>query len=86
MGSSNKYAPKITTILYMVILFLRATTVSANAPPGAQDIEATAKEVRLISDTFMQQSFELRMQYEYSGKFLTQKDKENLRELAKRAS
>ena len=26
------------------------------------------------------------MQYEYSGKFLTQEDKENLRKLAKRAS
>ncbi len=86
MGSPNKYAPKITTILYMVILFLHATTVSANAPPCAQDIEATAKEVRLISDTFMQQSFELRMKHEYSGKFLTQEDKENLRKLAKRAS
>jgi hypothetical protein len=70
----------------MVILFLHANTVSANAPPGAEDIEATAKQVRLISDTFMRQSFELRIQYEYSGKFLTQKDKENLRELAKRAS
>jgi hypothetical protein len=70
----------------MVILFLHANTVSANAPPGVEDIEATAKQVRLISDTFMRQSFELRIQYEYSGKFLTQKDKENLRELAKRAS
>jgi hypothetical protein len=67
-------------------VFLHAAAVPADALPGAEDIEATAKEVRLISDTFFQQSFELRMQYEYSGKFLTQKDKENLRELAKRAS
>lgn len=83
MGSSNKYAPKITATLSGVVLLLHAAAVSANLLPGAEDIEATAKEVRLISDTFFQQSFELRMKYEYSGKFQTEEDKENLRELAK---
>jgi len=59
---------------------------SANAIPAADDINILAKRARLTADTFMQESFELRMKYEYSGKFLQQDDKENLHKLAKRAS
>jgi len=59
---------------------------SANAIPTAEDINILAKRAKLTADTFMQESFELRMRYEYSGKFLQQDDKENLHKLAKRAS
>ncbi|UCF44371.1 MAG: hypothetical protein JSV99_05525 [Planctomycetota bacterium] len=86
MGSSNKYTPKITTALSAVVLLLHAAGVSANALPNPADIQAAAEKARLTLETFKQQSFELRMKYEYSGKFQTEEDKENLRKLAKRAS
>ncbi|GAG20133.1 unnamed protein product, partial [marine sediment metagenome] len=59
---------------------------SANAIPTAGDINILAKRAKLTADTFMQEGFELRMRYEYSGRFLQQDDKENLHKLAKRAS
>lgn len=76
----------MTATLPVVVLFLYAAAVSCYALPGAEDIENAAEKSRLTLETFMQQTFELRMQYEYSGQFLRQEDKENLQELAKRAS
>jgi hypothetical protein len=58
---------------------------SANAIPTAEDINSLAETARLTADKFMQQSFKLRMQYEFSGQFLNQNDKDNLHTLAKRA-
>ena len=86
MGSSNKYAIKMTATLPAVVLFLYAAAVSAGALPGAEDIESAAEKARLTHDKFMQESFELRMKYEYSGRFLGEENKEELRKLAKGAS
>jgi len=58
---------------------------SANNPPTAEDVNRLDEKAKLTADTFMQQSFKLRMQYEYSGKFLTSDNKENLHKLAKNA-
>ncbi len=58
---------------------------SAKAIPTAEDINSLAEKARQTTDTFMQRSFQLRMAYEYSGKFLTRRDKENLHTLAKTA-
>ncbi|UCC21681.1 MAG: hypothetical protein JSW23_07670 [Planctomycetota bacterium] len=86
MGSSNKYATKMTVALPAVVLFLYAAAVSAGALPGAEDIESAAENARLTLEKFMQESFELRMRHEYSGRFLGEQDKEELRKLAKGAS
>ncbi len=86
MGSSRKYAFKITANLSAVVLLLNTYVFSADALPGMKDIESAAEKARLTLEKFMQESFELRMKYEYSGKFLRQEDKENLRKLAERAS
>ena len=85
MYTLNKYTPKIATTFCIVVLFLPADKSSANILPTKEDINNLAKNTKLTSDTFMQQSFKLRMQYEYSGKFLTDDDKENLHKLAKSA-
>jgi len=74
----------------MVVLFLSADTTSAETLPTEEVSSATginnlAESAKLTTDTFMQQSFKLRMQYEYNGGFLTVGDKENLHELAKDA-
>jgi hypothetical protein len=70
----------------MVVFFFPACADSSDTLPAAEDIEALAGDVRLTTETFMQQSFKLRMGYEYSGKFLVQDDRENLHKLAKSAS
>jgi len=48
---------------------------SANSIPTAEDINHLAENARLTTNTFTQESFELRMGYEYSGKFLNPNDK-----------
>jgi len=58
---------------------------SADAIPTAEDINSLAEIAKLTADTFMQESLELRLRYEYSEKFLTQDDKKNLQKIAKRA-
>ncbi len=86
MGTTNKHTSKIVATLCMVVLFLSADTSLADAPPTEEVINSLVENAKLTADTFMQQSFKLRMQYEYSGKFLTSDDKENLYKLAKSTS
>ena len=62
----------------MVVLFL--STAAA-----AEDVNELARAAGLITDTFMQESFRLRMGYEYNGEFLIPDDKNNLYKLAKKA-
>jgi len=81
MGIPIKRTAKIIVVLFVVFL----SSALAGALPIAEDINSLAENARLTTDTFMQQSFKLRMQYEYSGRFLTEDDKENLYQLAKDA-
>ena len=85
MSNSNKHAAKLITALCTAVFFSFAATGSANTLPTAEDINSSAEKVRLTVDTFMQKSFEPRMRYEYSGKFLNPSDKDNLHKLAERA-
>ena len=61
------------------------TPSSANALPTAEDIDSPAEAAKQIAETFMRESLNLRMQYEFSGKFLTQRNKANLKKIAERA-
>jgi len=85
MGTSIKRTTKIATALSVAFLFLSSSSGFAGALPTAEDINSPAENAKLTTDTFMQQSFKLRMQYEFSGRFLTDDDKENLYKLAKNA-
>ncbi len=66
--------------------------VAAEQLPTAQDINNLsaaadlADSARTAIDTFEQQSFRLRMQYQYSDRFLSDGDRENLRTMANAAS
>ena len=62
------------------------TAGSANTLPSAEDINNLAETAKLTADTFMQDSFQPRMEFEYYGEFPTEKDKNNLHKLAKKAS
>lgn len=91
MVTSIKHTCKITSHLFICTgciasLFFAGPAYPANVPPTADDINHLAETARLIGDTFMQKSFELRMKYEYSGKFVEEDDKNGLCKLAKEAS
>jgi len=85
MGTSIKCSPKIVTALCAAFVFLLLPPGSAKAIPTAEDINSLAQIASLTTDTFMRESLPLRMQYEFSGQFLSRNDEENLQKLAKRA-
>ena len=85
MGTSIKHTGKILASLTLAYLVLLFPAKAANALPTAEDINALAEKTTLTTDTFMQESFKLRMEYEYRGKFAGPDDKENLNILAKNA-
>ena len=82
MGTPSKHTSKITSVFCISVLFLYSNIISADTLPNEDIINRLAEDVKLNTNTFMQQSFMQRMQYEYSGKFLTESDKENLYKLA----
>ena len=83
---SNLNKTALPIFIGIALLFLCPLTNSANAIPTAEDINRLAETAKLTVDTFMQDSFKLRMGYEYSGRFSDPNDKENLRRLAQKAS
>jgi hypothetical protein len=83
---SNKSTSKIAAILCTAASFLATPAGSTNTPPTAADVNNLTEMARLTTERFMQESFRLRMQYEYSGKFPNESDKEQLGKLAKKAS
>ena len=85
MGSSNKYATGIVTSLCMLVFFLSVAVGSTGALPTAEDIDSLAEAANQVTETFMQESFGFRMQYEFSGQFSTECDKAKLKSIAKRA-
>ncbi len=91
MGTPDKHIYKIVTVLCFLLLHLTGLffctgTVSADTLPTEEVINRLAENSKLAADAFMQQSFKLRMQYEYNGRFLTGDSKENLHKLAKNTS
>jgi hypothetical protein len=88
----NSYTdyPEIFTALLLVCLLLASLGGEADGPalgaaeqlPTAQDVNNLADNVKVAIDTFEQQSFRLRMQYQYGNRFLSDGDRENLRAIA----
>jgi hypothetical protein len=72
--------------MFMVVLFLPVFSGSACAIPAAEDINSLAEAARLTTEKFARESFEPRLTYELSGKFLNAEDRENLHKLAKTAA
>ena len=68
MGSSNQYTIKVIIIFCLAFFFSRPSKSSADTLPDANDISRPAKEAKQAADMFMRESFELRLQFEYSGK------------------
>jgi len=85
MQAPNKDNAKAIVVLCVGLFLLLLSAGYANAIPTAEDINSLAEAAEQTTKNFMQESFELRMQYEYSGKFLGPKDEDTLHILAKKA-
>jgi len=73
-------------LLPLVLLTISLPAIAADSLPTAQDINDAAQKAKQVSDSFLSQTFTIRMQYEYSGRFLNQQDKDTLCEAARQAS
>ena len=72
--------------LPIVLLTISLPAVAADSLPTAQDINDAAQKEKQTYDSFFTQTFAIRMQYEYSGRFLNPQDKDTLCEAARQAS
>jgi len=82
----EKNTPRTFAFLLLMVLFLLPLTALADEPATSQDVQTLARRADLAAEAFMQESFQIRMQYEYSGDFLRAIDRESLRELAESAA
>jgi hypothetical protein len=72
--------------LPLVLLTISLPAIAAESLPTAHDINEAAQKAKRVSDSFFSQTFTIRMQYEYSGRFLNPQDKDALCEAARQAS
>ena len=72
--------------LPLVLLTISLPAIADDSLPTAQDINDAAQKAKQVSDSFFTQTFTIRMQYEYSGRFLNPQDKDTLCEAAQQTS
>lgn len=79
--------PAALTVVFF-FLFLPARPLGASyagSIPTTEDIETLAETSEFIAARFLQESFQLRMQYECSSRFLSRTEEESLSKIAKQA-
>ncbi len=86
MANPTSRVIKGAIILCFMFLVLLQKQELVRASGIADETERLAERVKSIGDAFMQQSFELRLKYEYYGSWSSDADRENLYNLAKKAS
>ncbi|HUT29161.1 MAG TPA: hypothetical protein VMX13_05150 [Sedimentisphaerales bacterium] len=69
----------------IAVLFSSAMAQPSGTIPSAEDINDLAEAQRLTTQNFMRESLELRLRYEFGGKFFTTDEQEALHGLARRA-
>jgi hypothetical protein len=72
--------------LPLALLAISLPAIATDSLPTAQDINDAAQKAKQVSDSFFSQTFTIRMQYEYSGRFLNPQDKDTLCNTARQAS
>jgi len=75
---------RLTFALFALLLF--SSPAFPDTLPCAEDINDLAQKAKQIADSFFSQTFTIRMQYEYSGRFLNRQDRDTLSKLAEKAS
>ena len=74
---------EVKALCFIVFLMLTFDSVQASI---TQDVNSLYENAQIISNSFMQDSFELRMKYQYSNCSLKDQDREKLYEIAAKAS
>ncbi|MBN2136172.1 MAG: hypothetical protein JW720_00040 [Sedimentisphaerales bacterium] len=73
-------------LLSVVLSFFISPVNGEDALPDVNDVSVLAEACRQTVDRFRRDSLHLRFQYEYSGEFLSDSDRQKLRKLAEDAS
>ena len=74
------------TFYFLLFTLLPLPAIAAESLPTAQDINDAAQKAKQTYNSFFTQTFAIRMQYEYSGRFLNPQDKYALCKAAQQAS
>ena len=72
--------------LPLVLLTISLPAIAADSLPTVQDINDAAQKAKQTYNSFFTQTFIIRMQYEYSGRFLNPQDKDALCKVAQQTS
>ncbi len=72
--------------LPLVLLVISLPAIAADSLPTALNINDAAQKAKQTYDSFFTQTFAIRMQYEYSGRFLNPQDKDALCKAAQQTS
>ncbi len=72
--------------LLVILLAFSFSVIADETLPTAQDINDAAQKAKQTYDSFFEQTFTIRMQYEYSGRFLNPGDKDTLCKASQKAS
>ena len=83
MLAANKHPTSIAAVIYIAAFFLFAPPAAAGP---ADQIESLAKKANQTIDSFMRQSLELRLKYQFFGKLFADDDNQKLRQLAEHAA
>jgi len=82
MHLTNKLSQTPQIFCLIVGFTILLPCLHASNLPSAQDVNDLREECSTTYESFMQESFKIRMQYEFSGKFLTPEDKNTMQKLA----
>ncbi len=74
------------TFYFLLFTLLPLPAVAADSLPAVQDINDAAQKAKQTYDSFLTHTFAIRMQYEYSGRFLNPQDKDVLCKAAQQTS
>ena len=74
----------VLAFCWVVLIFLEGVS-PAGTVVTAEQVNALAERVNVVSEGFMEESFEVRCRYEYRGKFLNPADREKLGSFAREA-
>ncbi|MGD0573108.1 MAG: hypothetical protein ABSB11_08825 [Sedimentisphaerales bacterium] len=72
--------------LPLVLLTISLPAIAADSLPTAQDINGAVQKAKQTYNSFFTRTFTIRMQYEYSGRFLNPQDKDTLCKAAQQTS
>ena len=77
---------KRSLLSILLILSLSLSATAADSLPADDDVNQLAQQSKQTSDDFFSRTFEIRMRYEYFGRFNDPCDKDRLRTLARTAA